>query len=172
MLSPAMTSMTCSSTTSALAGPARLMAASMACSCRSDRSTGNRIRLNMALPSRRSRGVVVDRRGVDSRAGAAYAGAGRGGTAMTEAEWLDGALVWAMIEHLRGMRRTSPRKLRLLCCAFCRRAWDEMPDGWYRRAVQISEWHADGRASPAELKEAEQVAQAARAEAARMDFDH
>jgi hypothetical protein len=91
---------------------------------------------------------------------------------MTEGEWLDCASVRPMIEELRGTGQASARKLRLLCCAYCRRTWDEIPEGWYRRAVQISEWHADGRASPEELKEAEQVAQAARAQAARHDFDH
>jgi hypothetical protein len=60
---------------------------------------------------------------------------------MTEAEWLACEDPAPMIEFLRG--KVSERKLRLFCCACCRRVWHHLGRG-RRRAVEIAERCADG----------------------------
>ncbi len=62
---------------------------------------------------------------------------------MTEVEWLASADPGPMLEFLRG--KVSERKMRLFCCACCRRAWGRLGRGG-RRAVEIGERYADGQA--------------------------
>jgi hypothetical protein len=54
-----------------------------------------------------------------------------------------------MIEGKRGWRR-STRKLRLLVCACYRRVWHLLSDAG-RKAIEVAERHADGRATNEEL---------------------
>jgi hypothetical protein len=84
---------------------------------------------------------------------------------MTEAEWLACADPRPMLGHLRG--RVSPRKLRLLTCACCRRVWDLLADERSRRAVEVAERFADGTADAEELRDAQHGARAAYRRAAR-----
>ena len=70
---------------------------------------------------------------------------------MTENEWLACQDPWLMIDSLP--KDFSPRKLRLFCCACCRRIWYLLDDSC-RKAVELSEAYADGLASEAEVVEA------------------
>jgi hypothetical protein len=63
---------------------------------------------------------------------------------MTEQEWLASTDPTPMLEFLRG--KASDRKLRLFACACCRRIWHLLPDQRCRRAVQIAEEFAEGKA--------------------------
>jgi hypothetical protein len=61
---------------------------------------------------------------------------------MTEAEWLACEDVQRMLSfHLK---KASPRKLRLLCCAACRRVWDVLAGKPNRTAIEVAELYADG----------------------------
>ena len=73
---------------------------------------------------------------------------------MTEAEWLAATDPGQMFAHLRDRGGASERKLRLFGVACCRAIWEHF-DERCRRAVEVSERYADGRASPAELDEAQ-----------------
>jgi hypothetical protein len=59
---------------------------------------------------------------------------------MTEAEWLGATDPAVKLSALRGT--SSARKLRLFCCACCRRVWNAMADDG-RRAVEAAERDAD-----------------------------
>ncbi|MGH7171452.1 MAG: hypothetical protein ACRELG_14345 [Gemmataceae bacterium] len=72
---------------------------------------------------------------------------------MTEAEWLACPYPSRMIEGKRGWRR-STRKLRLLTCACYRRVGHLLSDTG-RKAIEVAERHADGRATNAELHTAQ-----------------
>jgi hypothetical protein len=83
---------------------------------------------------------------------------------MTEQEWLDAAAPDLMLQYLHeygcmgrvpGMRR----RLRLFRCACCRSVWDLLDDERSWRAVEVSERHAEGRASRAELADAHAAAE-------------
>jgi hypothetical protein len=68
---------------------------------------------------------------------------------MTEAEWLastDSRPVWGEVS-----RKVSDRKVRLLICACCRRAWDLLVDSRSREAVEVAERYADGSANRDDL---------------------
>jgi hypothetical protein len=71
---------------------------------------------------------------------------------MTEEEWLTCAAPQAMLEHLRD--KATARKLRLFACGQCRQLWSHLSSLRSRRAVEVSESFADGRASQADLKKA------------------
>jgi hypothetical protein len=73
---------------------------------------------------------------------------------MTEEEWL-------ACPHPLGVlspaaRQASPRKLRLFPCGCCRHRWHLLP-GDFRRAVELSEEFADGRATRKALQAAAAV---------------
>jgi hypothetical protein len=70
---------------------------------------------------------------------------------LTEAEWLRDANPMHRLAKLRGHLRS--RQFRLFACACCRRVWDQL-DGPSRRAVEVAERFADGRATAKELAEA------------------
>jgi hypothetical protein len=71
---------------------------------------------------------------------------------MTEAEWLACIEPGPMLDYLR--REVSPRKLRLLTCACCRRLWDSLSEA-ARQSVEVAERFADRQASARELKAAQ-----------------
>jgi len=64
---------------------------------------------------------------------------------MTEAEWLACESIDEMLWFHRGA--ATPRKLRLLACASCRRLWDLLTSRADREAVEVAERYAD-RAVP------------------------
>jgi hypothetical protein len=70
----------------------------------------------------------------------------------TQEDWLACTDLTPMLEFLRG--KASDRKLRLFACACCRRIWHLLTDRRTRRAVEIAEQYADGRASMDDLKAA------------------
>ncbi len=71
---------------------------------------------------------------------------------MTENEWLACTDPTPMLEFLRG--KVSDRKLRLFACACVRRVWHLLTDERIRKALELTERHADGAASVDELREA------------------
>src|SRR5262245_28538518 len=73
---------------------------------------------------------------------------------MTEAEWLDCANPRPMLEAAGG--RLNQRQFRLFATACCRRIWGLMSDDLCRRAVEVAERFADGRADEQERAEAAQ----------------
>lgn len=89
---------------------------------------------------------------------------------MTEAEWLVCTDSSAMVCFLhrkarRGKQWASDRKYRLFFCARCRKEWKALTDKRSRRAVDIAERFADGLVDTAKLKDAEEAAKAATADA-------
>jgi hypothetical protein len=84
---------------------------------------------------------------------------------MTEQEWDHCTDPDEMLHYLNG--RANDRKLRLFCCACCRRVWDSLADPKSRSAVGTAERYADGSASPEELAAAERAAEAVAFAAAR-----
>jgi len=71
---------------------------------------------------------------------------------MTEQEWLACTEPALMLAFLAG--KASDRKLRLFAVACCRRIWHLFRDDNNRRAVDVSERLADGRATNAERRAA------------------
>src|SRR5262245_26933388 len=78
---------------------------------------------------------------------------------MTESEWLACDDPQPMLGFFR--RKASDRKLRLFACACCRRIWHLLTDARSRKAVEVAEQCADGRADPQALVEASDSAWAA-----------
>ncbi len=72
---------------------------------------------------------------------------------MTEAEWHNSDSITAMLQFVR--RGTTDRKLRLFAVACCRNVWSFLPK-YSRAATGVAELYADGFATFAHLKEAEQ----------------
>jgi hypothetical protein len=77
---------------------------------------------------------------------------------MTDAQWLACSDPRPLLAEVSG--RISPRKVRLLICACCRRVWDLLLDERCRRAVEVAERYADGRADDATLEVARRGADA------------
>lgn len=78
---------------------------------------------------------------------------------MTEDEWLACEDVDVLLRHLG--TRPSPRELRLLCVACCRRLDDILQHPDAQRAVEVAERMADGACGPDERKDVRRAAQAA-----------
>lgn len=86
--------------------------------------------------------------------------------ALTEAERRSTQSTYALLRDLqqhRGAARTAGgrRRLRLFACACCRQFWHLYADADSRRAVEVAERFADGRASRGELEAARRAAEAA-----------
>lgn len=75
----------------------------------------------------------------------------------------------AMLALLR--QRKFERPLRLFACACCRLVWNLLPEGAYRRAVEVAEAHAEGRATRPALKRAHKLARELDERLAALDDD-
>ena len=85
-----------------------------------------------------------------------------------EDNWLRGAGPSRM-KRLKGVQqRFTQRKLRLFVCACSRSLWGVLVDERSRRAVEVAEEYADGRATREQLKAAEEAASKAEEKAARL----
>jgi hypothetical protein len=78
---------------------------------------------------------------------------------VNEEEWLTSTNPRVMLRVLEG--RTTARKLRLFAVACCRRVWEGLRDERSRRAVEVAERFADGRAARGELLAAHDLAYSA-----------
>jgi hypothetical protein len=65
---------------------------------------------------------------------------------MTPEEWERSADLRTMLEYLRPSARASDRKLRLFGAACCRALWPQLTEPARRRAVEVAELWADGKA--------------------------
>ena len=82
---------------------------------------------------------------------------------MTEKEWERTTHLWEMWRAVSASRKKGAvqirnRKFRLFACAFCRAGWELLTDERSRRAVEVAELAADGKASAAELATAKMQA--------------
>ena len=85
-----------------------------------------------------------------------------------EDNWLRGADPSRM-KRLKGVQqRFTQRKLRLFVCACSRSLWGVLVDERSRRAVEVAEEYADGRATREQLKAAKEAASKAEEKAARL----
>jgi hypothetical protein len=73
---------------------------------------------------------------------------------MDESEWNACTDPDELLHLLADAGWTSDRKLRLFACACCRRIWKQITERCSRRAVQVSERYADGRATFEQLEAA------------------
>src|SRR5438477_3044107 len=84
---------------------------------------------------------------------------------MAEEEWLASEQPGLMLQFLQQHRLVTRapggrRRLRLFACACCRSVWKHLDES-DRRAVEISEDYADGRAGRRELEAVREEAEAA-----------
>ena len=77
----------------------------------------------------------------------------RRGQQMTEAEWLQMATLFPMLETLRDKGATE-RKLRLFACACVRHITHLLPSDLCRSAIDVAEQYADGEVSADTLRDA------------------
>ena len=82
---------------------------------------------------------------------------------MTEEKWDAVNYFTDMLDHLVSERqvhrtRVGQRLLRLYGCAACRRVWHLIPEGPFRKAVEVAEAFADRVGTKADLKEALRLA--------------
>jgi hypothetical protein len=77
---------------------------------------------------------------------------------MTPEEWERCDDPQKMLEFLRPSARAGDRKLRLFGVACCRALWAQLTDPAGRRAVEVAERYADGRATPRALSMAKNKA--------------
>jgi hypothetical protein len=80
---------------------------------------------------------------------------------MNEKEWLSSNIPKDMYHHVMYGRSCdnsvycpSERKIRLFACACCRDVWHQLNDERWRKAVEVGERFADGKATRRELQEA------------------
>jgi hypothetical protein len=73
---------------------------------------------------------------------------------MDESEWNACTDPVEVLRFLQDIGRASDRKFRLFACACCRRIWQRIPEPCSRRAVEVSERYADGRATFGQLEAA------------------
>jgi hypothetical protein len=73
---------------------------------------------------------------------------------MTEAEWNDADDPQVLLGWLRQQERLTNRKARLFAVACCRRIWHLLTEEPGRRAVEVAERYADGRASQRDMEAA------------------
>jgi hypothetical protein len=79
---------------------------------------------------------------------------------MDEAEWLACTAPKWMLEFLKG--KASDRKLRLFAVACCRQVWWQLTDEWSRRAAEVAERYADGKATWEDVRKADNESLVAR----------
>jgi hypothetical protein len=93
--------------------------------------------------------------------------------AMTEPQWQESASVYPMLMHLHQQCNAARmpggrRRLGLFRCACCRSVWNLFEDESCRRAVEVAERAADGKARREELAVAHHEAAAAEAQQQRL----
>jgi hypothetical protein len=86
---------------------------------------------------------------------------------MTEADWFASDDPFPMLRPCRRIIREHPRKGWLFAVACCCRIWHLLSDQRSRAAVELAAQYADGLASRDQLREAEEAARAAHADAFR-----
>jgi len=80
---------------------------------------------------------------------------------VTETEWAACREPEKMLTYLRDAGGASDRKLRLFAVAVCRRIWPLLTDQRSRKAIEVAEDWAEGRASEGDLAAARAQAEAA-----------